>query len=794
MTTTVALPVVRAELITPSLDPRVVGGRRQQRDRLAQLSPSQRAHLLLERYPELRSLPRCDWERVSVHVSFSLLFGESSRHFARVELAVLAGVLASNNISWRRAWEIDYHVRKILDDLQERFGIATPKAITSELWEAWGRHAELMRKFVTRINRYSSGVNIYLGHYRDHLSAGDQARVGHLLLPPLPTQFCTRFVPSGEEAAAAQRRRKAQTDVLAQCATAILALMLARQRSMDRFIGWYRAQIARIEAGELVVPARLVYQDQEMDLPREPGPDAINIEELKWRYNPVRLELTIWRPHEFTQARNAALVEAAAHEAQAKPSLRKGRERSRLIEDRGAGLRKTHSFFVEVHLGDAMPWFLRPVSRWYTVLGSGGGNVQADGRHGQSHAGVGTPDRPLSAFLTRLATLDRDRARNPSNDPRFEPESTYRGVLFGTAIVTLMLTSDARINELLQISVDRFVWPARLYMLKNPDGTPKRDPQTKQIVYDLILEQLLLPKGRKSDDLRIPYNVTAAATHLQEITRQLQLAHGGQVPVVPYNRRHPKAEHLGSERYIFQWNGRHLRVDVANSLIRLVLDGVVLTDRAGERIDVRSHLLRHAAMTVQRHTYEVPLAALAEAAGHTLADGEAPEATRYYSQMPESQKAELRQTTVLAMLDDARVALRVLDPDEEARRIERLMEEADEYTRESLERYGALHPVTFGHCGYPGLCVRGTMRSFCIGCPFLVRRPEYIDRVEFFLRSYTSAADEHERMGDLAGARERRRMIRHLRQLGQEMRLLAEAEQQGTWVPLWKQLPASAQM
>jgi hypothetical protein len=31
-----------------------------------------------------------------------------------------------------------------------------------------------------------------------------------------------------------------------------------------------------------------------------------------------------------------------------------------------------------------------------------------------------------------------------------------------------------------------------------------------------------------------------------------------------------------------------------------VLDGVVLVDRSGERIDVTSHLLRHAAATVQR--------------------------------------------------------------------------------------------------------------------------------------------------------------------------------------------------
>ena len=140
----------------------------------------------------------------------------------------------------------------------------------------------------------------------------------------------------------------------------------------------------------------------------------------------------------------------------------------------------------------------------------------------------------------------------------FDPEATYRGVLFGTAIVTLMLTADARIHEILQISADRFVKPVRVYVVKNPDGTPKCDPTTNKIVTDVIVEQRLLPKGRKRDDLRLQYDVSAARVHLQEMTRLLKAAHGGQIPIVPYDPQHPKAEQLGAERYLFQWNGRHL--------------------------------------------------------------------------------------------------------------------------------------------------------------------------------------------------------------------------------------------
>jgi len=57
-------------------------------------------------------------------------------------------------------------------------------------------------------------------------------------------------------------------------------------------------------------------------------------------------------------------------------------------------------------------------------------------------------------------------------------------------------------------------------------------------VTDVIVEQQLLPKGRKSDDLRLQYDVSAARVHLQEIARLLKTRHGGQVPIVPDDPQH----------------------------------------------------------------------------------------------------------------------------------------------------------------------------------------------------------------------------------------------------------------
>jgi hypothetical protein len=47
--------------------------------------------------------------------------------------------------------------------------------------------------------------------------------------------------------------------------------------------------------------------------------------------------------------------------------------------------------------------------------------------------------------------------------------------------------------------------------------------------------------------------------------------------------------------------------------------------------------------------------------------------------------------------------------------------------------------------------------------------------VDFFLASNTSTAEAHERIGDIDGARERRRLAAELQQLRHEMVLLAEA-------------------
>jgi hypothetical protein len=165
---------------------------------------------LLDRYPDLRLLPGCEWERLGVPTLFGLLFGAASRHFASVQLAALAGILSVGGVADPGITKGDYCIRTLLNLMRERFGIATPQAITVDMWDAWGRDAALMRTLTNQIGKYAAAVNYHTPAYVERLSHEDQARIRHLLLPPLPHQFRERFVPMAEHPCGAATQAQSQ--------------------------------------------------------------------------------------------------------------------------------------------------------------------------------------------------------------------------------------------------------------------------------------------------------------------------------------------------------------------------------------------------------------------------------------------------------------------------------------------------------------------------------------------------------------------------------------------------------
>ena len=54
-------------------------------------------------------------------------------------------------------------VRRVLTVVQQRFGIATPRAITLDVWEAWGRDLGPMPSLSDRVGKYAAAVNLVPG-------------------------------------------------------------------------------------------------------------------------------------------------------------------------------------------------------------------------------------------------------------------------------------------------------------------------------------------------------------------------------------------------------------------------------------------------------------------------------------------------------------------------------------------------------------------------------------------------------------------------------------------------------
>jgi hypothetical protein len=377
-----------------------------------------------------------------------------------------------------------------------------------------------------------------------------------------------------------------------------------------------------------------------------------------------------------------------------------------------------------------------------------------------------------------------DRLQRRPGELLFEPHSLYVGVLFGATPATLALGNGARASELLQVSADRFV--TRTYR-------PLRDGQPAE-AERVIVMQHLLPKGAKTEQGRQLFPVSPWSLELlTEIGRRLRAVHAGIIPRVAPNGS--LKEHLPAERYLFQWSassdGRKgvIGLDDLSQLLRFVLHGLELRTAHGEPFVVSSHLLRHVTATAARHDYGVPAEAVAAVLHHRQHGRAVPVATEYYSQLPQERRDTLFADYVLHLEERAAMLEAVVPED-------RTLETMSEDLRAVFDRWQTLHPTAFGYCGNTRLCPRGTDRTLCIGCPFLIPDPENTWKVERWRTSYAQQVDQLEEQGDTRDARQVRLLVGELDALLASMRLLQQARDDGryphpqTWMQVLQAVPA----
>jgi len=365
-----------------------------------------------------------------------------------------------------------------------------------------------------------------------------------------------------------------------------------------------------------------------------------------------------------------------------------------------------------------------------------------------------------------------------------EPESLYRGCLYGAALATIALTGGYRMSELLQVSADRF--KTRSYVVKK-EGFPEGEGRVMHL-------QLLLPKGKRTEEQRKLFLVSEGAYQLLcEIAQGLKSAHNDRIPVVFPHPNNTKEEDLSPERYLFQWNARSdgragaLGPTDMSNLLRFILYGVEFRTREGEPFSVTIHLLRHVMATVARHEHEVPVEALARVLHHETGQGMIPEAkaTLYYSEEIE-ERSLITFAEFQSDLEEWAASLLVEFPEE------RELEGMDEDLRESFEHWQTLLETTLGFCSNINLCPRGYNRTLCIGCPFLVPDPRKRQQALNWRTVYAKHAEELEAQGNAVDARQYRLLVRDLDGHINAMAILQASIDDGKRKPVFLLLPSAS--
>jgi hypothetical protein len=82
-------------------------------------------------------------------------------------------------------------------------------------------------------------------------------------------------------------------------------------------------------------------------------------------------------------------------------------------------------------------------------------------------------------------------------------------------------------------------------------------------------------------------------------------------------------------------------------------------------------------------------------------------------------------------------------------------------------------------------------RVLCLGCPYLVPRPEHAGRVLGWQKAYLAMAAECAASGADGEAKEHRRSADECVKLLHVMQLMATAEREGRWRPEFRALPSA---
>jgi hypothetical protein len=643
------------------------------------------------------------------------------------------------------------------------------------VWEEFAQSTEVTLQRYHEFRAYAALREKHVRFYVEHLPPKDRNRFAAYILPPLPPRFMERHGAEQMLVGQSQQRRRERSDILVPLYHVLVALIQLRKQAAERMIRAFRQACLGAEAGE-ELPLRFSYEERLPIVNRT----AQTVADVRIEGRPVSMRFLLWNRRSWTLAHRECFSATTLRDAVVQEgSYRLEAEEYFLQFDGPASDLLWFGDLVEYRLLQQLN-LQGPSDELYQRRLAYARRVGVSQGFSCSRPSLLTPSREEGFWLTRVGFSVQ------SGELVFAPEQLYRGCLYGAALATMALTNGSRVNELLQVSLDR-------RKTRTETVTVTKDGKTEQRRTTLHLQHLL-PKGARTDEERqyfllSPYSVTL----LGEILQLLISAHG-QVPVVHPPARGSKSEYLQPERYLFQWaassDGQTGILDIKDTviLLRFLLHGLELYTAQGEPIKVTTHLLRHVTATVLREE-AVPVEAIQwtlhhQPERHSCEGATLSAATEYYTRMPEERRIQYLHHFHLSV-EGRETQLQIAVPDE------RTLQEMDEILRAVFERWGTINPTNFGYCGRTGLCPRGNYRALCIGCPYLIPDPDKLDAALHWEKLYRELAGQLRAAGSLRDGQQAEAQARDLRDIIAVMRLYQQAEGDRQFVPFYRSLPRS---
>ena len=734
----------------------------------------------------LHDAPSIDWAELAPEIMGYLIRNVGNSPDAAV-LAVAAGSMhgAIDQISQRA------HIKQLAGLLQD-LRVSTPMQDIADLkqeqiWFDWARLQE--RKNAARQNLVSY-LAIATGHfprYLRRLTLAEQQRMRQYALPPPPVDLSKTYFPYNQVTTRQKKERKATTDILVPLYPILRQIVRLRKQLAERTLIAIREARHRVEAGEVSLP----YHFQYTDVISEVGRDARTVAEVCLKGREVTMQLILWDKRTWVTEHPKRYGDTVVANA---------------TSGIGSYTEEHNCFFVQFDGASCdCLWFgdlvehrvFKNFTKWNTDLSPEPTDWQARWEYARK---VGFSNGCVCGPRTLLDPGDYwfGKQAERGEELLIDFESLYRGVLFGSALAMLALSNGSRMNELLQVSMnkERRVTRTETVLLLGEDGLPQTDengrPQTREVKLHF---QYLLPKGAKTDEERQLFPLSREALRFMEEIKQMLKARHGEIPVVEPARKNTKREHLKPERYLFQWDALRasvpetIRPDDAQVLLRFMFHGLDLYTAQGKPIRVAVHVLRHVMSTHARHYRHVPPEVIAHFFLHhrlsalTGQTPSLPEISEYYTLMTEEQ----RFAVIRADLDEQEemdhmllaMVPKVTD-----------LEQKNEAIQAAYEIWHALHPTAFGHCTCPGLCPRENDRSLCLGCSYHVEDPEKLGAALVWRADYAKQATLFEAQGNAADARQARIKVQLLDDMINVMRMQIEEESAGRYIPIFKVLPS----